>query len=284
MALDARGIISVIQVIVFVPIFFVALFLTFRHGFKRQAGWIFLLIFSIVRIVGGVMLVVAESLKNPSTAVFITAFVLESAGLSPLLFATWGFLQSVDLYAQTGLPISNRHWRILGFLLAVGLVLAIIGGIDESSSSLSTQNTGATFRKISSLLFLGVFIILVSIHFLLWSKKSKILLHRRTLLVGISAALPFLFIRVVYSALSSFAPNTLGGSSLLVHNSLSKFNTVSGSWEIYLTMSLLVELITVLIYCGTGTLLPLQEEEKDYEGSTSKNDNMYKMSGQAVGR
>ncbi|TDL17892.1 hypothetical protein BD410DRAFT_901222 [Rickenella mellea] len=285
MGLDARGIIAIIQIVLFVPIFCFTLFITLRHGFKRDAGWVFLLIFSVIRIVGGVMLVVAESLKHPSTGVYITAYVLASVGLSPLLFATLGFLRAVDQFGLSGLPIATRHWRVLRLLLVVALALAIVGGTDASSSSLSTQHTGTTLRKVASLIFLGSFIIIVIIHFLYWSRKDKILLHRRTLLVGISAALPFLAVRILYSILSSFSPNSLGAQTLGVapgHTSLSKFNTVTGSWVIYLIMSLLMEIIAVLIYCTTGTLIPLQKEEQDYESGPNKN--AYQMNGQNGGQ
>ena len=46
-ALDERGDISIAIICVYVPISFLALLLTLRHGFSRQAGWISLLIFAI---------------------------------------------------------------------------------------------------------------------------------------------------------------------------------------------------------------------------------------------
>lgn len=45
--LDERGDISIAIICIYVPIFFLALLLTLRHGFSRQAGWISLLIFTI---------------------------------------------------------------------------------------------------------------------------------------------------------------------------------------------------------------------------------------------
>lgn len=45
--LDARGDISIVVICVYVPIFFLALLLTIRHGFLRQVGWLALSLFSI---------------------------------------------------------------------------------------------------------------------------------------------------------------------------------------------------------------------------------------------
>ena len=50
MGFDARGYIAIVEIIIYIPILLVGLFLSFRHGFKRQAGWIMLVILSISEI------------------------------------------------------------------------------------------------------------------------------------------------------------------------------------------------------------------------------------------
>ena len=50
MGLDARGYIAIVEIIIYIPILLVGLFLSFRHGFKRQTGWIMLVILSISEI------------------------------------------------------------------------------------------------------------------------------------------------------------------------------------------------------------------------------------------
>jgi hypothetical protein len=47
MPLDQRGKISIAEIVFYVPTLFLAFFLTLRHGFRREAGWIYLLIFSV---------------------------------------------------------------------------------------------------------------------------------------------------------------------------------------------------------------------------------------------
>ena len=113
--LDARGDISVALVCVYVPISILALILTLRHGFSRQAGWVSLLLFAVgssyclavwshvtingyyhlfltVRIVGGVLHIVVEKISNPSTGLYTAAFALESAGVTTLLLCTIAFI------------------------------------------------------------------------------------------------------------------------------------------------------------------------------------------------
>lgn len=47
MHLDARGTISVAEVVLYVPILIIGGFLSFKNGFARKAGWIFLVTLSI---------------------------------------------------------------------------------------------------------------------------------------------------------------------------------------------------------------------------------------------
>ena len=47
MGLDARGYISIVEIIIYIPILLIGVVLSLRHGFKRKAGWIMLVILSI---------------------------------------------------------------------------------------------------------------------------------------------------------------------------------------------------------------------------------------------
>ena len=47
MGLDQRGDISVVEIIVYAPILFIAITLVMRYGFSKRAGWVFLLVMSI---------------------------------------------------------------------------------------------------------------------------------------------------------------------------------------------------------------------------------------------
>ena len=85
-----RGGVSILEIIVYVPCLFIALWLGFKHGFGRHAGWFFLILFSLIRIIGASFQLASES--HPTTANFTGAAILESVGLSPLLLATLGLI------------------------------------------------------------------------------------------------------------------------------------------------------------------------------------------------
>jgi len=275
MGLDQRGDIAIAEIVFYIPIFVCALLLTIRHGIGRQAGWIFLLTFSIVRIIGGALHVAAEEVKPPKLGLFIGAFAIESAGVAPLLLCTSSWLQVISAQSRSTNPLTQQLvFRLLRVALTVAFALAIVGAIKAADSDSSDRSTGAILRKVGGLMILGCFLFMAFVHLLLWTFKDRFLTHHRTLLLGISSALPFLLIRCIYSVLSAFSPVASFGSDVTTslppvkHTSLSKFNSFSGSWQIFLVMSLVMEYVVVLIYLAVGAATPMQrgsDEEEDRE-------------------
>ncbi|KAH8086652.1 hypothetical protein BXZ70DRAFT_550816 [Cristinia sonorae] len=261
MGLDARGDIAVVQLVIFIPFLAISTILVLRHGFNRRAGWLLLLIFSIIRIIGSAIHIASEQKSTPDVGLIATYITLEGAGLSPLLVATLGFLSTV---AQQAFDSDTRFLqarRLLGLVGTVALALAIAGGsILGSADSQSSVNTGTTLRHVGVILFVVLFVGLVLMHGYLYLSFSRILTHRRKLLVGISMALPFLLIRVIYAVLAGFAPSGIPNGSQTDHNDLSKFSSQTGSWQIYLVMSVLMEIIVMVIYTTVGLSIRLQDD------------------------
>ncbi|TCD68835.1 hypothetical protein EIP91_009702 [Steccherinum ochraceum] len=265
MGLNARGVVALAQAIIYVPILCFSAVLVARHGIRRRAGWIFLVILSLVRIVGGAIHVVSEQQSNPSATLVTTFTILEGVGLSPLMLATLGFLSTIG----QGVSESGRLvkvLRLLGILSTVALILTVVGGVNLGNAKTQKDVDSATnFRHIGAVLF-GILYALVALtHGYLWSLKDRIMKHRRTLLAGISAVLPFLFIRTLYGVLSAFSPTSFPGSPA-TRNSLSKYSASTGSWEIYMAMSVIPELLTVSTYLFVGTKVPLDKDFNQAEG------------------
>ncbi|KAF7979923.1 hypothetical protein HWV62_40334 [Athelia sp. TMB] len=259
--LDNLGKISAVTMVVYIPILIIATILVCRHGFTRDAGWIFLAIFSLTRIIGGATLIAAEEIRPVVTTLYIVGIVLESAGLSPLMLATLGFIKTI---VQNSLPnpaLFTRAFRLLGLLATIALALSIYGSTETSPSTVSN---GSTLRRVGSLLFLALYLLLAALHGYCWANVARLMKHRRTLLVAISAALPFLGVRVVYSVLSAFSgPLSFSGTAAAAPAStgfLAKFSMLTGSWPIYLCMSVLMELVVVVIYTTAGARIPLQQD------------------------
>jgi len=256
MALDTRGEISAFVIAIYVPILIVSFLVAYRHGFSRRAGWVLLVVLSIIRIIGGSMHIAAEETRPISTGLFIGYTILESVGVSPLLVATVGFLGTIKEGAFDGEKRLARGLRLMGILGVVGAALNIGGG---SQASATNPNNGSDLRHVGVILYVALYGLILAVLFYFWINKDLILKHRRSLMLGISAAIPFLGIRVLYSVLSSFAPQSYGGQSTTT-SALSRFNS-SGPFGYWLGMSVLTEIATVIIYMITGLLTPLA---KDY--------------------
>jgi hypothetical protein len=90
MQFDARGWVSVVELIVFIPSLITSIIICSRHGFTRSSGWIYTLILCLVRIVGAICQLLTYN--DQSSSLLKTTIIVDSIGLSPLLLATLGML------------------------------------------------------------------------------------------------------------------------------------------------------------------------------------------------
>ena len=90
---NARGGISILELIFYIPSLITAIFICARHGFGKNSGWIFLVIFSLARVLGACCQLGTYS--SNSTSLETATLVLNLLGLTPLLLATLGLLSRV---------------------------------------------------------------------------------------------------------------------------------------------------------------------------------------------
>ncbi|KAJ5273549.1 hypothetical protein N7478_008674 [Penicillium angulare] len=88
--------ISIAELVVYIPVTLLAIFVVFRHGFHKQLGWIYLCIFGGIRIAGAILEILStQHPDNTNDAEW--AMILQSVGLSPLLLSTLGLLKRVSV-------------------------------------------------------------------------------------------------------------------------------------------------------------------------------------------
>ncbi|GJJ08725.1 hypothetical protein Clacol_002944 [Clathrus columnatus] len=253
MALGPFGDIAIAEIIFYIPIACISLFVTFKHGFNRKLGWLFLFTFSIFRLVSAILTVVFRAMPNPAIGLVITATVLTSVGLSPLLLATHAFVSGMRNVFPRGsyvAPILRRPLTIARLLLVVALIMGAIGGSEQSPlNSPSTRNVGKILTRVAVIIFIAVYAFLFFVHIIFWRERNDIPPNFRRLLSGVSLALPPLCVRLVYSVLQAFG-------------STNKFSPVLGEWQFFLFMGLLMEYLVVLVYVITGLSIS-NEIEKD---------------------
>ncbi|KAM3087311.1 hypothetical protein ACMFMG_001410 [Clarireedia jacksonii] len=235
MTISYRNGVAIGELIVYIPSFFTALFLTFRHGFHRSSGWYFLVVFSLARIIGPCMQLAA--INNPSVSLYTGALILQNVGLSPLLLATLGLLSR------------TRMLKLVEIISLVGLILGIVGGANASHSFTTTGKwVPGSLSKVGNVLFIVSYAALVMATVITSFSISHAEDGEKRILLGIAIALPFLFVRLLYAIISTFTHSK-------------RFNSFTGSVTILLCMSLLMEFVVVVVYEGIGVTLRKQRND-----------------------
>ncbi|KAF7865210.1 hypothetical protein EAF04_006187 [Stromatinia cepivora] len=259
MAITYRNGVDIGELIVYIPSLFLSIILAFRHGFGRSSGWYFLIVFCLARIIGPCMSLAAIS--SPSVSLFTGALILQNVGLSPLILATLGLLSRIldSINRNTDTFVQPRLLKLIEILTLVGLILGIVGGTNASHSYTTTGKwIPGTESKVSNILFIVAFVALVITTFLTSFSVSHAENGEKRILLGIAIALPFLFVRLLYSVLSTFVAHS------------TKFNSFTGSVTILLCMALLEELVIVVIYLAIGLTLRVQPKDMVVEGDMQR--------------
>jgi amino acid transporter len=118
----------------------------------------------------------------------------------------------------------------------VALILAIVGATSVSNPSQIESNTEV---HAAIILFLIVYIMIVAMALFAVCCTRQIPDEERILLKAVILALPFIFVKILYSLLSAFS-------------GLSVFNFVTGSKTADLCMAVLEEMVVVLLYLFAG--------------------------------
>jgi hypothetical protein len=248
--LNGKGGLAVAEVVFFAPALVVSSFVVFRHGFARQLGWFYLVVLSLLRIIGASCLLYSETQNNTSTGLEETIFITSAVGTAPLLLALLGFLDRV----HEGMKANNTNvnmliFRALHLLSLVGLILAIVGGTDRTDSSSSDRSTGRSLSEAASILFLAMYLGLAVIAIITQRRIASVNDSERKLVWAGVAALPFLLVRIIYTVAVSFSP----------HGSVFYFLTV----DVYISafMQFLMEALVVAIFIAAGLATPKKAQQ-----------------------
>lgn len=149
---------------------------------------------------------------------------------------------SVDsMKDSTASPFRSIHFRLLQTLIIVGLILSVVGG--TSSFSSDKTYTIKPISKVGIILYIiayaGEVLIVVYASMLLPRGGGE-----KGLLFALVAALPFILVRLIYSALG-----VIGG----VHT----FNSFSGSVATFGIMAVLTEIVVVMFFVLAGWRMPV---------------------------
>ncbi|KAK9491188.1 hypothetical protein V1508DRAFT_405750 [Lipomyces doorenjongii] len=151
--------------------------------------------------------------------------------LTPLHLSLLEFITtSARLALGNNLPnILTKPLHFCRLALLSAIVLGIVGGVELSQNN--PPQTASTLRRVSIVLIIVVFAILTlfALYFLGFAQLRRI-----------TVALPFLLVRIMYSLLNAFASSTANN-----------FNSLTGSWIIYLAMDVIMEFVVVTVLSAT---------------------------------
>ncbi|ERS96984.1 uncharacterized protein SPSK_02673 [Sporothrix schenckii 1099-18] len=284
MALTIYNDISIVQLVFFLPSLFIAGTLCYRHGIRRSAGWIYLVILSLMRIIGASMeLATIASPDNVSLAT--GASILQTIGLSPLILMLLGLVTRT----YTALPEHKRPsipnaqiLRLMQLVVIVGLILSIVGGTDMSSQVQDAVSKGQPISyTIPSLTKAGIALMIVGYVLVLLSSLilttclSSIVDGEKRLLMAVLVALPFVFVRLLYSILSAF-----DSSSANFH----QFGGSTNAGYVVLGMCTIMEIISAIIFEVVGMTLPyVPHNERGALLNPTRANNRFDTNGQPLG-
>jgi hypothetical protein len=254
MTLTYRNAVSIAELVGYIPAAFIATYLAIRHGFRGSSGWLYLIAFSLARIIGPCMQL--ATIKSPDNVnLYVGSAILNVIGLSPLQLATIGLLtrllDSIHKSYNTFLHVGMFH--VIQLIIMVGLILGIVGGIDAGNTFQTTgQYHPGSLNKAGTCLLIisyGLIVIFTAVIGIFISHAEA---GEKRIYLAVVVALPILLIRIIYSALSTFSKNN-------------QYNVLTGSTTLFLCVCLLEEFIIVVIYEATGLTLVKQVKEEHIE-------------------
>ncbi|KAG6068040.1 hypothetical protein E4U32_001990 [Claviceps aff. humidiphila group G2b] len=205
--LDAYDIISIVGIPIYVILLACAIILCLKHGFYKSAGWPFLALLALWRIVSfGIRLALVNDPTN--TSLWAAWLILNSVGLGPLILLLLSLLLRVfeSINRQGFVVLKPLYQRLIQILVLVAVICGIVGGTNSSYNIVE----GAIVAEYTTLTRVGVGLMIAAIAllcgeaFIALRSQGYITQGEHRILLGVVASIPFVIARLVYSCLTVF--------------------------------------------------------------------------------
>jgi hypothetical protein len=244
--------IAIAEICVYVPIFILTLIIVFRHGFKRQSGWIYLAIFCLVHLAGAAFKI--KSASNPTSRTDISLGLLKRVTdlvshrepsdpeQGPNVAGKGGLIGRIISKRATAASRRSKIIQLAQIPIVLGLVLCIIGGTDAASKNASDMHKGPTYTKVGVVIFLAAYFLLIALLATTIRDVGEAPRGENRLYWVIVAAIPLLGVRLVYSLVAVFSHDK-------------KFAIEGGDPWINFGMAVVEEFLIVCMYTTSGLTL-----------------------------
>ncbi|KAH8168566.1 hypothetical protein LIA77_11830 [Sarocladium implicatum] len=237
---------GIAQIIFYVPVVPLAIWLMKRNGWKRpKLAWWPFIPFSLLRLAGGPLVIALH--KDPTNVgLAIAAIVCLNVGVVPLIVAASGFLRIVIVDNFNEHEHARRTHKLLRILTIVAIGLLAGGGSlsGQPSQKLRSIGRGLSFAGYGLFTAQLLSIVLVAIHF--YRIRQRLLPSSQRVILALFIACPFLAVRTAYGLLQVQHQESI----------FSKWDPLYGSVSLFAAMALLMEYITLAIFMSVGFSIP----------------------------
>ncbi|EED22791.1 conserved hypothetical protein [Talaromyces stipitatus ATCC 10500] len=247
--LNEHSRLSIAQIVFYSPAVLAAIALLFLRKAIRALPlfpWIVLLIFTLVRLVGGIVVILYEN-DPSSTGLLIATLILLNIGVFPCIAATIGLINIITYVDFRENKILTKTIVCSRLLLLAGVALLVTGGSLQGDDSPDDQATGTKLVRIGYCIVTVFVACLFSFQLFFWSRRSQLSRTSFFVLRSASIAMPFFVVRLTYAFLS-------------IYHQDQTWNSLTGPVVPFILMALLMEYCVVLIYLYTGFKVRFPEE------------------------
>ncbi|TQW00380.1 hypothetical protein V2A60_001464 [Cordyceps javanica] len=247
---DAYDGLAVAQILLYALFLAGAVVLCLRHGFRKSAGWRYLVVLGLVRLIGSALRL--ATLSAPANqGLYVGWLVLSGLGLGPLILTLLGLLsRTFESMRRNGHDVVKPLFhRAIQVLMLVAMILLIVGGFNatftvSASGGGAPQISYASVSRVGNGLMIAVYVLLCLETLLAAVNQGYVAQGEHRILFDVVACLPFVLVRLVYSVLLVFA------------------HVRSTAW-LMLAMEVVMEAVVVLICEVLGFLLEARAAPPD---------------------
>lgn len=247
-SLNQRGDINAAAIAVYVIVTAGLGLLMIRNGIRGQLGYLYILLFTLVKIVGAAMAIDVQLTSNAS--LYTPAAILSTVVLSPLMLGVCSLINpGKDFIRNLRSPVARhipRLLRLTHIVIIASLALGIVGGLDAFSTNPTANDykNGRLYLRIAAGLSCAAWaLIMLSVVIFIGHRHSINPFYRKLLPIVGGLVMPILAARLVY---------TVGIAVTIDTTKTQVFNPLTGSWLLYLLLAFLPEVgvSSVLVVAG----------------------------------
>lgn len=254
---------------VFIPLYTLTLLLNLsnviKHGRGKTVGFISLLLFSLLHLIGNIMLVYSYKSHYKNINITVWGYILQSIGLSFLLSASLAFYARARSYFENaeGKHRTNRITKLLNLVNIAALICIITGytSVDVTNAEGEVVNPKLPIQtKVGAVLYVALMVIiaLMAAFGLRQAQEGE----SKVIRLAVLAAVPFLIVR------SGWAVYTTMEGTIL---------TPKNIW-VKLVLQYVMEFVALMIYTGLGFMMAKlgREGKKDFDVEEVSNASLIK--------